>query len=661
MTTVAPLAYSPYDYGMHEDPYPTYARLRAEAPVFYNEELDFFAYARHADVLGAFRDVDHYSNAYGVTLDPAAFGPDAHRAMSFLAMDPPRHTRMRSIVGKSFTPRRVAAMEENIRALAVAHLAPALEAGSFDFIADFAGLLPMDVISELVGVPAADRDEIRRLADLLLHREEGTTDIPAEGLEAALTLAGYYGEMVTERRRHERDDLTWSLLQAEIDGDRLTDDEVIGFLFLLVVAGNETTTKLLGNAWYWGWRNPDQRRQALRRPGPRAGLGRGDTALRHVDADAGPGNERAGARAGHRDRGGPAHLAPARFGQPRRGRLPRPRALRPRAPDPGPGQLRQRAPLLHGGRARTHGGAGRADRGAGAGEGLRGGPGGHAARALHQRAGLRRAADLRNAALMPRLEPHPERRPAAVTGSSSGIGAEAARALARAGHPVVLGARRVEVCDEVAASIRAEGGEAVACHLDLADRGSVTRFAKEADAAFGPVEILVSNAAKILPGTALETSPEDFEEVLRVNIGGAQQLVRAFGAGMVERRRGDLIFVTSDVVAHPRPRMAAYVASKWGLEGFVTALQMELEGTGVRAVIVRPGPTLTGMGMDWDPDVTGELLAEWTRWGLVRHMALLGPEGVASAIAHAVAAPRGTHLSVVEVQPEAPISTEGAP
>ncbi len=266
MTTVAPLAYSPYDYGIHEDPYPTYARLRAEAPVFYNEELDFFAYARHADVLAAFRDVDRYSNAYGVSLDPAAFGPDAHRAMSFLAMDPPRHTRMRSIVGKSFTPRRVAAMEDNIRALAVTHLAPALEAGSFDFIADFAGLLPMDVISELVGVPASDRAEVRRLADLLMHREDGMTDIPAEGLEAALTLAGYYGEMVADRRRREYDDLTWSLLQADIDGDRLTDDEVIGFLFLLVVAGNETTTKLLGNAWYWGWRNPDQRAKPFADP-----------------------------------------------------------------------------------------------------------------------------------------------------------------------------------------------------------------------------------------------------------------------------------------------------------------------------------------------------------------------------------------------------------
>ena len=122
MTTVAPLTYSPYDYAIHEDPYPTYARLRAEAPVFYNEELDFFAYSRHADVLAAFRDVDRYSNAYGVSLDPAAYGPDAHRAMSFLAMDPPQHTRMRSLVGKAFTPRRVAEMEDRIRELAIAHL-----------------------------------------------------------------------------------------------------------------------------------------------------------------------------------------------------------------------------------------------------------------------------------------------------------------------------------------------------------------------------------------------------------------------------------------------------------------------------------------------------------------------------------------------------------
>ncbi len=402
MTTVAPLAYSPYDYGIHEDPYPTYARLRAEAPVFYNEELDFFAYARHADVLAAFRDVDRYSNAYGVTLDPAAFGPEAHRAMSFLAMDPPRHTRMRSIVGKSFTPRRVAAMEEGIRALAVAHLAPVLESGSFDFIADFAGRLPMDVISELVGVPVGDRAEVRRLADLLVHRQEGMNDIPQEGLDAALTLAGYYAEMVADRRRHERDDLTWSLLQAEIDGDRLSDDEVIGFLFLLVVAGNETTTKLLGNAWYWGWRNPDQRAKPLadpaRVPDWVEETLRYDTSTQML------------VRVTSR----PVRVQDVEIEEGRRILLllgsanrdedvfARGRGLRPRPRHEGPGQLRQRPPLLHGRGAGPHGGAGGVDRGAGAREGLRGGPGGHDARPLDQRARLRLPPDDGHAALMPR-------------------------------------------------------------------------------------------------------------------------------------------------------------------------------------------------------------------------------------------------------------------
>ena len=256
--TGTPVVYSPYAYEIHEDPYPVYARLRAEAPVYRNHEFDFWALSRHEDVLAAFRNVDTFSNAYGVSLDPSALGPDAHKTMSFLALDPPRHTRMRSLVGKGFTPTKVAQMEDRIRAIALEHLEPAIEQGSFDFIADFAGKFPMDVISELMGVPRADRAEVRRLADLVLHREDGVFDVPPAGMEAALSLVVYYQGMVDERRRSRRDDLTSALLDAEIDGDRLTDEEIIGFLFLMVVAGNETTTKLLGNAWYWGWRHPDQ-------------------------------------------------------------------------------------------------------------------------------------------------------------------------------------------------------------------------------------------------------------------------------------------------------------------------------------------------------------------------------------------------------------------
>ena len=143
------LRYNPYDYAIHEDPYPTYARMRAEAPVYRNDELDFWVFSRHHDVLAAFRDVKRFSNSYGVSLDPAAFGPNAHRSMSFLALDPPAHTRLRSIVGKAFTVRRVAEMEPRIRELALEHAEPALERGSFDFISNFAGRLPMDVHAQV--------------------------------------------------------------------------------------------------------------------------------------------------------------------------------------------------------------------------------------------------------------------------------------------------------------------------------------------------------------------------------------------------------------------------------------------------------------------------------------------------------------------------------
>ena len=179
--------------------------------------------------------------------------------MSFLAIDPPRHGRMRALVSRGFTPRRVAELEPRIRELTRRHLAPALDGDAFDFVGDLAGKLPMDVVSELLGVPVADRDELRRLSDLLVHREDGVHDVPPAGIEAAITLVGYYTDMLDERRRRRTDDLTSALLDAEIDGDRLTDDEIIGFLFLMVVAGNETTTKLLANAWYWAWRNPDER------------------------------------------------------------------------------------------------------------------------------------------------------------------------------------------------------------------------------------------------------------------------------------------------------------------------------------------------------------------------------------------------------------------
>jgi len=252
------VVFNPYDYDFHEDPYPYYRRLRDEAPLYRNDELKFWALSRHTDVLAGFRNSTELSNIYGVSLDPISRNSEAHKVMSFLALDDPAHLRLRTLVSKGFTPRRIRELEPRVTEIAVQHLDAALQSDSFDYVDEFAGKLPMDVISELMGVPEPDRARIRALADGVMHRDDGLADVPASAMQASADLLVYYADMVSQRRKQPSDDLTSALLEAEIDGDRLTDDEIMAFLFLMVVAGNETTTKLLANAAYWGARNPDQ-------------------------------------------------------------------------------------------------------------------------------------------------------------------------------------------------------------------------------------------------------------------------------------------------------------------------------------------------------------------------------------------------------------------
>ncbi|ART72366.1 cytochrome P450 [Mycobacterium dioxanotrophicus] len=254
----AELVFDPYDYDLHEDPYPYYRRLRDEAPVYRNDKLNFWALSRHSDVLRGFRNSTALSNKHGVSLDPISRNDEAHRVMSFLALDDPAHLRLRTLVSKGFTPRRIRELEGRVTEIAVQHLEAALEHESFDYVDEFAGKLPMDVISELMGVPQSDRVRIRALADGVMHREDGVADVPASAMQASAELLVYYADMVKQRRTKATDDLTSALIEAEIDGDKLTDDEIMAFLFLMVVAGNETTTKLLANAAYWGFKNPDQ-------------------------------------------------------------------------------------------------------------------------------------------------------------------------------------------------------------------------------------------------------------------------------------------------------------------------------------------------------------------------------------------------------------------
>jgi len=252
------VVYDPYDWQVHEDPYPCYRALRDEAPCYHNEALDFWALSRYDDVLDGFREWQRLSNLQGVALEREQISGAAD-VMSFLGMDPPRHDHIRNLVSAGFTPRRVRELEGPVRALAARYLDGIALQGGGDFIGDFAGKLPMDVISEMLGVPPEDRDTLRAWADLVVHREEGNPSVPPAGMAAAANILKYFAEHVAACRSRPGDGLTDALIATEVEGSRLEDRDIIAFLFLMIIAGNETTTKLLGNAVYWASANPEQR------------------------------------------------------------------------------------------------------------------------------------------------------------------------------------------------------------------------------------------------------------------------------------------------------------------------------------------------------------------------------------------------------------------
>ena len=261
----------PYAYAFHEDPYPTYRWLRDHAPAHHNERLGFYALSRWRDVLDASLDPTTYSSARGTLvqdIDPALL--EAMPMMIF--MDPPRQTRLRKLVGKVFTPRAMAALEPAIRALAVRLIEPLVEAGRCEFVSAFAGVLPIETISTLLGVPAADRQMVREWTDASLTRDPDSPALPRAALEAHAHMRAYFSELVAERRRRPGDDLVSGLLGAEIERDdgggrtRLSDGEIIGFTGLLSGAGNETVTKLLGNAMVLLARHPEAREALARAP-----------------------------------------------------------------------------------------------------------------------------------------------------------------------------------------------------------------------------------------------------------------------------------------------------------------------------------------------------------------------------------------------------------
>lgn len=258
-----PVKYDPFSYQVQEDPYPVYAWMRKHAPVYHNPERNFWALSRHADVAMALRSPAKFTNRNGISLEPSLWGPQAYKNVFFLALDPPDHGALRGLVSKEFTPRHVGLKEERIRELTRRRLDPLLEKDYFDFAADYAAAVPNDVVCEMLGIPPSDWDLIRADTDQLTKRENESDERSAATLAAAFRLATYYVHLVADMRRRPGDNLTSILTQADVNGGKLTDSEIVAFLFLLVSGGNESTGKLIGNAWYHGWRVPDVQRAGL--------------------------------------------------------------------------------------------------------------------------------------------------------------------------------------------------------------------------------------------------------------------------------------------------------------------------------------------------------------------------------------------------------------
>ena len=258
------MIYDPYSRAFQEDPYPLYRHFRDEEPCAYNAKMDFYALFRFEDVWQATLDWETHSSSLGPTLENRGQYPAA--LFSIIGMDPPRHVKVRNLLSKGFTPRKIAALEVEMRRIARRYLDPVRGEKHFDFQAAISNQLPMDVISALLGIPEADRDSYRRWVDLGLERDPDTGQIPAEGIEGMKKAGEMARSLLAARRAKPEDDLISLLAEQtyeDIDGQtkRLSDEEAIAFMGLLAAAGAETTTKLLGNCVVYLARHPDQRRR----------------------------------------------------------------------------------------------------------------------------------------------------------------------------------------------------------------------------------------------------------------------------------------------------------------------------------------------------------------------------------------------------------------
>ncbi|WP_396927744.1 cytochrome P450 [Mycolicibacterium sp.] len=269
--TTTDLRWDPFDRLLHAEPYSVWKRMRDEAPVYYNPEYDFYALSRFDDVLTASLDTEAFSSEHGITLDMITDDPwGAPKAM--IMMDPPDHTAMRKMVNRTFFRSRIAKLEDYVRTLCRGYLDRYVGSDGFDYVRDFSAKLPVMVISSLLGFPESDHDNLREWSDAQLHRDEGNTERNEAGELAQVRLFDYYRQQI-ELRRHTRtadivrDLMDSDLVMPDVDPRRLDDGELLVFIAMVNVAGNETVARLLGWAALTLARNPDQRAKLVEDPG----------------------------------------------------------------------------------------------------------------------------------------------------------------------------------------------------------------------------------------------------------------------------------------------------------------------------------------------------------------------------------------------------------
>jgi cytochrome P450 len=243
-------AFNPFDPETRHNPFPWYAQARREYPIFRHPGLPIVSAFRYADVQAILKDPITWSNRLPLPagLDPSQFPPP-----SMLGTDPPEHDRLRSLVNQAFTPRIIRQLEPRMHAIANQLFDEALARGTVDFVRDFSYPFPVIVIAEIIGIPAEDREQFKQWSDQAVANL-GTALFappPLERFQRLGTLMQemgvYFSRLADERRRQPREDLLTGLVRAEVEGSRLSHDEMIRMLVLLLVAGNETTTTLLSN------------------------------------------------------------------------------------------------------------------------------------------------------------------------------------------------------------------------------------------------------------------------------------------------------------------------------------------------------------------------------------------------------------------------------